>query len=126
MKYGRILRDSPFQKVIGTAFVRIELHGEVCVKKDYRGYRMLLPILHSLCVKTVSENSGEARTLLDTNVRQLGLGGRNTSHSLVHYWWGASSFEWLYFNGSMVCATCLCVCLCYVIRSIPSHKHFVL
>ena len=110
-KVRQDLRDSPFQKVIGTAFVRIELHGEVCVKKDCRGYRMLVPTLHSLCVKLVTENSGEVRTLLGTSVRQLGHGGRNASHSLVHYWWGASSFGWLYFNGQW----CVCI-LCALVR----------
>ena len=43
---------------------------------------MLVPTLHSLCVKLVTENSGEVRTLLGTSVRQLGHGGRNASHSL--------------------------------------------
>ena len=89
--------------MIGIAFVRIELHGKECVKKDYRGYRMLVPILHNLCVKLVTKNSREVKTLLGTSVRQLGHGERNASHGLGHYWWGASSFGWLYFNGSMVC-----------------------
>ena len=31
--------------------VRIELYGQVCVEKDRRGSRMLLPILHILFVK---------------------------------------------------------------------------
>ena len=108
-------RDSPFQKVIGTAFVKIELHGEVYVKKDYWGYRMLVPILFSLCVKLVTKNSGEVRTLIGTSVRQLGQRGRNTSHSLVDYWWGGSSFGWLYFNGFQWCVhvhVCVCACVC--------------
>ena len=41
----------------------------------------------------------EVKTLLGTSVRQLGHKGRNASHSLVLYWWGAPSFGWLYFNG---------------------------
>ena len=61
------------------------MHEEVCVKMDYRGYRMLVPILHSLCVKLTIENSGKVKTLLGTSVRQLSLGGKNASHGLVHY-----------------------------------------
>ena len=52
----------------------------------YRGYRMLIPTLHSLCVQLVTENSGEIKTLLGTSVRQLGHWERNTSHGLVHYY----------------------------------------
>jgi len=63
----------------------IELHGEVYVKKDCRGFRVLVPILHNLCVKLATESSEEVRTLQDTSVRQLGHRGRNASHRLVHY-----------------------------------------
>ena len=55
-----------FQKVIGTAFLRIELHGQ---ELDYRGCRMLVPILHSFWVENVTENSGEAKKLLGMSVR---------------------------------------------------------
>ena len=45
---------------------------------------MLVPILHSLCVKLANKNSREVKTLLGTSVRQLGHGERNlnASHSL--------------------------------------------
>ena len=46
---------------------------------------MLVPILHSLCVKLATENSGEVKILLGRSVRLLSHGGRNASHSLVHY-----------------------------------------
>ena len=61
------------------------MHEEVCVKMDYRGYRMLVPILRSSCVKLATENSEEVKTLLGTSVKLLGHGRRNASHSLVHY-----------------------------------------
>ena len=48
-------------------FVRIELYGEMCVKTDYRGHRMLVPILHSLCVDLVIENSGEIKKQVSHN-----------------------------------------------------------
>jgi len=72
-------------EVFGTAVVRIELYGEVCVRKDYRGCRMLVSILHGLCVKLVTENSGEDKILPDTSVKELGHMGRNARHGLVHY-----------------------------------------
>ena len=60
---------------------------------------MLVPTLHSLCVKLVTENSGEVRTLLGTSVRQLGHGERKFGPLLV----GSII---LYFNG-----VCVCVCV---------------
>jgi len=57
----------------------------ISIKMDYRRYRMLVPILHSLCVKFTIENSGEVKILLGTSVRQLGHRGRNASDGLVHY-----------------------------------------
>ena len=62
------------------------MHGEVCIKKDYRGYRILVPILHSMSVELVNKNSGELKILLGTNVRQFSQEGRNTSDGLVHYY----------------------------------------
>jgi len=46
---------------------------------------MLVPILHGLCVKFVTKNSREDKTLRDTSVKKLGHEGRNARHGLVHY-----------------------------------------
>jgi len=42
---------------------------------------MMVPILHSLCVKIATENSGEVKTMLGRSVRLLSNGERNASHS---------------------------------------------
>jgi len=65
--------------VIGIAFVRIELYGEVCVRMDYKGCRILVPILYSLCVELITVDSGAGKTLLNTIVKLLGHEGRNDS-----------------------------------------------